>query len=216
MAKSSAAATDAPYYDPAGPACNAWTPALARTPAYMAETSHLLIFTALVVAQGIMHFPEHVAQLLQKFYTGQPPNGMLGQFNLEWVHFTYNTGLLLLMIPILIGCGFFARNNAWKRYNKTAWAGVLFSFWVQVWHEPEHYAKLAQYYQTGKQGTPGLVGYWLVTYAHIPTAVVWLHFWVNLIVLVPLVYAYFAYDVLGALRARFFPATSPQTTGARV
>jgi hypothetical protein len=46
-------------------ACNLWTPELAKTPAYLAETSHLLIMTELVIAQRCLHFPEHIAQFLQ-------------------------------------------------------------------------------------------------------------------------------------------------------
>jgi hypothetical protein len=55
--------------------------------------------------------------------------------------------LLLAMLPVVVGCGFFARGNAWRRYNAVAWGGIMVSFWVQVWHAFEHYAKLAQYYR---------------------------------------------------------------------
>ena len=79
-------------------ACNLWTPAQAKTPAYLADTSHLLIMAALFLAQGWLHFPEHVAQFIQRFYLKAPANGILGQLNVEWVHIMYNWGLLLLMI----------------------------------------------------------------------------------------------------------------------
>lgn len=196
-----------------GPACNAWTPALAKTPAYMAPTSHLLIMTALVIAQGILHWPEHVAQVLQKLYLGVPANGVIGQFNLEWVHFTYNVGLLAMLVPVMIGCGFFARNNAWKRANYGAWWLVMFSFYVQLWHVPEHYTKLAQYVISGNQATPGFLGYWLVQNVH-ALGVLWLHFVVNVIILVPMVYAFFVYDVPGALYQRFFGKPTSMNTGA--
>ncbi len=207
-------------------ACNLWTPALAKTPAYLADTSHLLVMAALFIAQGWLHFPEHVAQFLQRFYLGAPANGILGQLNVEWVHVIFNWGLLLLMIPVVIGCGFFASGNAWKRYNRVAWAAMLASFWIQVWHAFEHYAKLAQYYRNLAQAppvvppdgpnAPGLVGQWLLTQWGV-SAVVLLHFVVNLAVLLPLVYAFVAFDIPGALgsRLRGEPIRLPAAAGAR-
>lgn len=193
-------------------ACDLWTPALAKTPAYLADTSHLLIMAALFVAQGWLHFPEHVAQFIQRFYLRAPANGILGQLNVEWVHVVYNWGLLLLMLPVVLGCGFFAAGNAWKRYNRVAWAGMLTSFWIQVWHAFEHYAKLAQYYRNlslvppvvppDGPNAPGLVGQWLLSQWGV-SAVVLLHWSVNFVVLIPMIYAFFAFDIPGALAARF-------------
>jgi hypothetical protein len=199
-------------------ACNLWTPALAKTPAYLADTSHLLILTALFVAQGWLHFPEHIAQFIQRFHLGMPANGILGQLNVEWVHIVYNWGLLLLMIPVVVGCGFFARGNAWRRFNSVAWAGIVFSFWVQVWHAFELYAKLAQYYRNLSLVPPvvppdgpnaaGLVGQWLLSAGGV-NAVVLLHWTINLVVLVPIIYAFFAFDIPGALAARLRGEMAP-------
>ena len=137
----------------------------------MADTSHLLLLGLLVFAQGFLHFPEHIAQFIQRFYPGAPASGIIGQLNVEWVHLVYNWGLLFAMIPLMVGCGFFTRGNAWQRYNYTAWAAVVGSFWIQVWHAFEHYGKLAQYYRNltmvpavvppDGPNAPGLVGYWL-------------------------------------------------------
>lgn len=192
-------------------ACNAWTPAIAKTPAYLADSSHLLLLAMLVVAQGFLHFPEHVAQLIQRFYVGAPANGIIGQLNVEWVHAIYNWGLLLAMIPLMVGCGFFARNNAWKRYNAVAWGALVASFWIQVWHAFEHYGKLAQYYRNlsivpaivppDGPNAPGLLGYFLLTNWGTGALVI-LHFTINLIVFLPLVYAFFAFDFPGALMSR--------------
>lgn len=206
-----------------GRACNLWTPALAKTPAYLAETSHLLIMTALFVAQGYFHFPEHIAQFIQRFYFRMPANGILGQLNVEWVHVLYNWGLLLLMVPVVVGCGFLARDNAWRRYNVVAWAAVVTSFWVQVWHAFEHYAKLAQYYRNlamvppvvppDGPNAPGLLGQWLLGMWG-PSAVVLLHFIVNFVVLMPIIYAFFAFDIPGALLARIRGQMVPMPVGA--
>jgi hypothetical protein len=202
--------------------CNLWVPGMAKTPAYLADTSHLLIMTAIFIAQGWLHFPEHIAQFLQFFYLKAPANGILGQLNVEWVHAIYNWGLLLLMIPVVVGCGFFAAGNAWRRYNYVAWAGIVASFWIQVWHAFEHYAKLAQYYHNLAQippvvppdgpGAPGLIGQWLLSRYGV-AAVVLLHWTINLVVLIPFIYGFFAFDIPGALAARFrsAPVQRPAT-----
>ncbi len=207
-----------------GSACNLWTPDLAKTPAYLAPTKHLFILTFLVVAQGLLHFPEHIAQFYQRFYLGKPADGLLGQLNVEWVHVIYNWGLLALMIPVLVGCGFFSRKSGWSRYNKVAAYALLFSFWLQVWHAFEHYAKLAQYYHNlaakppilpaGGPNAPGLVGEWLKGPWGVD-ALVMLHFLVNLLVLIPIVYAFFAFDVPGALKERLW-GSKQATSGASV
>ena len=198
--------------DTGGPVCNLWTPALAKTPAYMADSSHLLLLSFLVIAQGFLHFPEHIAQVIQLFYLGAAPNGIVGRLNLEWVHVVYNWGLLIAMVPLMVGCGFFARGNAWRRYNFVAWLAICSSFWIQVWHAFEHYGKLAQYVRNlavtpavippDGPNAPGLVGQWILEAWGYGASVVILHFTVNLIVFLPLVYAWLAYDVPGAIAAR--------------
>ena len=199
-------------------ACDLWSPGVAKTPAYLADTQHLLIMAALFVAQGWLHFPEHVAQFIQRFYLKTPANGILGQLNVEWVHVVYNWGLLLLMIPVVTGCGFLAAGNGWRRYNAVAWAGIVASFWIQVWHAFEHYAKLAQYYRNlalvppvvppDGPNAPGLVGQWLLSQWGV-SAVVLLHWSVNFIVLIPIIYAFFAFDFPGALAARLRGERAP-------
>jgi hypothetical protein len=191
--------------------CNLWTPAIAKTPAYLAESSHLLLLAMLVFAQGFLHFPEHAAQALQRFYVGSPASGIIGQLNVEWVHAIYNWGLLIAMIPLMVGCGFLTRNSAWKRYNRVAWFALVASFWIQVWHAFEHYGKLAQYYRNltavpavvppDGPNAPGLLGYFIHA-SWGPSGLVVLHFTVNLIVFIPMIYAFFAFDFPGAIRNR--------------
>ena len=60
---------------------------------------------------------------------------------------------------------------------------------------------------------PGLIGYFLLTNWGTGALVV-LHFTINLIVFVPLAYAFFAYDVPGALRERFRGAMAPAARAA--
>ncbi|KAA3634035.1 MAG: hypothetical protein DWQ08_01100 [Proteobacteria bacterium] len=194
------------------PNCLLWSPATAKSPAYLTETWHLLLFAMLVFSQGYLHFPEHIAQVIQRFYLGTPADGMIGELNIEWVHVTYNWGLLLAMIPLMVGCGFLSRGNSWKRCNKTAWAGVVISFWVQVWHAFEHYAKLAQYYRNlsanppvvppDGPNAPGLVGHWILVEYGDAASVILLHFIVNFLVFLPLAYAFFAFDFPGAIADR--------------
>jgi hypothetical protein len=49
----------------------------------------------------------------------------------------------------------------------------------QSYHSVEHVMKIAQFLETGRNGTPGILGEWF--------PVVWLHFWINTALLAPLV-----------------------------
>lgn len=205
-----------------GPVCNLWTPAMAKTPAYMADTSHLIVMLALFLTQVIMHFPEHIAQFIQAFYLKAPANGILGQLNIEWVHFLYNGGILAMMAVIMFGCGMLSRGNAWRRYNKVAWALMVFAFAVAIWHLPEHYAKLAQYYHNlaavppivpaGGPNAPGLIGQGLFSMFGGP-GVIWFHWSLNFVELIPIAYAFFAYDIPGALLHRLRGSERPEPVG---
>jgi hypothetical protein len=150
------------------------------------------------------HYAEHVAQMIQIYAQHIAPanaHGLLGAvFDFEWVHFTYNVGLELLLIGL------------WLAYRTAAKAGtatvepvglslltglVLF----QGYHSIEHFAKLYQYlfmplYQSGMPPTPGIV----------PLVTGWriflVHFWLNTVVWVVMVIA------LWYLRPKFAAPTS--------
>ena len=60
---------------------------------------------------------------------------------------------------------------------------LLTGLLVQMWHMTEHSVKLAQFLNTGMQGTPGILGGYFDP--------VLLHFFYNLIVYLPLVLVFF-------------------------
>ena len=60
---------------------------------------------------------------------------------------------------------------------------------------------------------PGLIGQWLLNQWGV-SAVVLLHWTVNLVVLIPIIYAFLAFDIPGALAARFRGETVPVPAAA--
>ncbi len=123
------------------------------------------------------HMAEHVAQVIQKFVLHLPKaQGLLGSiFDLEHIHFTYNTGI---WIPIVLAYIWYRRSGA----------PMPFAFrtlvWFQGYHVVEHIVKMYQYYALGiTVGPKGILGYIF--------PIVWLHFWLNLIVLLLLAGAFF-------------------------
>jgi hypothetical protein len=103
----------------------------------------------IVVLVMAAHEAEHVAQLIQQqaFENACPIHcrGALGfVFDVEWVHFAYNTTILLA----LAGLAFFLR-NVW----------LIAAAAVQAYHELEHVIKLDQWFASGhKSPQPGILG----------------------------------------------------------
>ena len=76
--------------------------------------------------------------------------------------------------------------------------GVAFVF--QTWHTVEHAAKMVQFFQTGLNGTPGILGYWI--------PIVYLHLGYNTALYLPVVLAFF---IGGFLQPALYPPQSGQT-----
>lgn len=92
------------------------------------------------------HFIEHLAQLIQIHLIGLEPmeaHGILGTLDIEWVHFIWNSWVLIYGILLLI----FARKNPWL--------GALVI--LALWHESEHIYIMDCYLKTGMVGSPGLL-----------------------------------------------------------
>ena len=133
--------------------------------AQMAKTGLL----ALLIVQAA-HMTEHVAQVIQKFVLLMPvAHGFLGAwFDFEWVHFTFN---LLIWVPLVAVYIWYRRSGALMPF---ALSTIV---WFQGYHFVEHVVKMYQYYALGVVIAPkGILGYIF--------PVIWLHFWLNLIVLV--------------------------------
>ena len=136
-------------------------------------------FFAAVVASQIGHVGEHVAQMVQIHVLGlSGPNarGIVGVLDIEWVHFAWNTWILVAVIALV----FMRRRDPWL------WAAAVLS----VWHEAEHAVIMATYLSTGVAGSPGLLARGGALLGGLPLSRPDLHFLYNLVETVPLVVAF--------------------------
>jgi hypothetical protein len=135
----------------------------------------LALFYVLVVTQT-GHFLEHVAQMIQVHVlalTGPDARGIFGTLDIEWVHFVWNTWVLIAVAVLLF------------RYpaNRWLWVTAIFS----TWHAIEHAYIFSVYLSTGISGTPGLLAQGGALRGGLPLTRPDLHCFYNLIETVPLI-----------------------------
>ena len=144
----------------------------------------LFLILAIAFLVQSAHFAEHVAQIIQIYAQGiRPPeaHGLLGSvFDFEWVHFTYNLGLEVVLIGLWLGYRQVRRDHPLPAVSSAL--PVLTGLVVfQGYHSIEHIIKVYQYlfnalYQSGVVPTPGIL----------PTLTGWpiflVHFGINLVV----------------------------------
>ncbi len=138
----------------------------------------LALFTVLVFTQG-GHVIEHLAQMYQIHVLGLrgiAAQGIFGVFNIEWVHFGWNTWILVAVVLLVRAF----RTNPWL------WATLV----AAVWHELEHVAIMVAYLTTGVAGTPGLLAHGGLIGGGLPLSRPDLHFLYNLIESIPLAAAF--------------------------
>lgn len=171
------------------------------------EYGWLAVFELLVILQ-IGHFAEHVSQMVELHGLAWPPilaKGIIGELDIEPVHFWWNTIILFAATLLLMR----------YRQNRWLWGSWLFS----IWHEVEHvYIYFFWYLARGVSGHPGILGAGgLVDEANISIPVLTslgradLHFWYNFFE-IGLFVAAFVVQV-AALRPR--PATAPRWSWQR-
>lgn len=105
----------------------------------------LALFYVLVVTQG-GHFIEHVVQMTQIHVLGLKgldARGVFGALDIEWVHFTWNTWVIIAVLLLL----YRFRANPWL------WLTAI----IAGWHEIEHILIMSVYLATAKAGTPGFL-----------------------------------------------------------
>ncbi len=138
-------------------------------------------FLGLLLVQG-WHEVEHVVQVLQRFVFSIPTgSGVLGQtFDVEPLHLAYNLAFfcLILLVYRLSGT---LRPGLWQR-GMIAWWLLTIVVAFQGYHVVEHLFKVAQFINTGKNGTPGILGNFF--------NLVWLHFTFNTVEYLLLVAAF--------------------------
>lgn len=135
----------------------------------------LALFYLLVVTQG-GHLLEHLIQYLQVNVFDVPGSGVFSALDTEWVHFTWNTWVLLATIPLLLRF----RGNRWL------WLAAV----AAVWHEAEHLYLIVQYISSGQEGNPGLLASGGVLGGGLPVSRVNLHFYYNVVETFPLFVAF--------------------------
>lgn len=159
----------------------------------------LALFEVVLISQ-IGHFIEHLVQMYQIHLLGLKgvaARGIFGQLDVEWVHFLFNTYLLIAFLLLVLKF----RKNPWL------WVTVV----VALIHEFEHLYIMRNYFITGKQGLPGLLGRGGVI--DIPLLRADVHFLYNLVESVPMMLA-FAWQLRVAYDewlAKVFPRVSPKT-----
>jgi hypothetical protein len=148
----------------------------------------LAVFYLLVVAQG-GHVLEHAAQMVQLHLlglSGPAARGVFGALDLEWVHFAWNTWVLLAVLLLL------------RPFPANGW--LRLAALLAGWHELEHGYILAVYLATGAVGTPGVLGQGGVVAGGLPLARPDLHFLYNLVETAPLALAFLHQARLPRLR----------------
>jgi hypothetical protein len=108
-------------------------------------TPWMALFTLLLLAQ-LAHFGEHVAQLVQLHLldlTGSDARGIVGQLDIEWVHFGWNAGVVVILGALLVR----SRSDPWLV------AACVFA----AWHLVEHDVIMRSFLETGIPGSPGLL-----------------------------------------------------------
>ena len=116
-----------------------------------------LVFVWIILFQGF-HELEHVVQVLQRFFLGIPQgNGIVGQaVDVEPLHFLYNLVLLASLGELWWAAEL--RHRRGRDWGAVAFLLIAFATLAQSWHMLEHVVKLLQYLETGKNGTPGILG----------------------------------------------------------
>jgi hypothetical protein len=148
---------------------------LSGYPDRLVATPWLAVLGFLAVSQTA-HLVEHVAQMVQIHVLhlgGANAQGIVGQLNIEWVHFIWNTWVIIAVLVLLSPFG----ANRWLRLTAV----------LSGWHEVEHVFIFWGYWQTGIAGLPGLLAQGGAIAGGLPISRPDLHFLYNLIETIPLI-----------------------------
>ena len=151
---------------------------LSGFPDRLVATPWLALLSFLALSQAA-HLVEHVAQMVQLHVlhlSGANAQGIVGQLNIEWVHFIWNALVLVTLLVLL------------PRFATNPWLIAVTP--LAVWHFVEHSVMIATYIQTGVPGTPGLLSSGGLLFGGLPISRPDLHFLYNLVETVPLLIAW--------------------------
>jgi hypothetical protein len=144
----------------------------------LVATPWIALLGFLAVSQTA-HLLEHVAQMVQihvLHLSGANAQGIVGQLNIEWVHFTWNALVLVALIVLL------------PRFRTNPWLIAVTP--LAAWHFVEHSVMIATYLQTGVAGSPGLLSSGGLLFGGLPIPRPDLHFLYNLVETIPLLIAW--------------------------
>ena len=147
-----------------------------------------LFYVLLVTQTG--HVVEHLAQMTQIHVLGIPgphAHGIFGALDIEWVHFIWNSWVILALALLV----YRFRANPWL------WAALA----IATWHQVEHSYIMWVYLTTGKEATPGLLALGGLLGGGLPVTRADLHFFYNLLETLP-IYAAFIYQYRRILQNR--------------
>ena len=182
----------------------AWLPLFfLKTVSIHRQYGWLAFFFILVVTQGA-HVLEHVAQMVQIHLlglSGLQARGIFGMLDIEWVHFIWNSWVLLCAVLLV----FIFRKNPWL------WVLLV----ISVWHEMEHVYIMSVFLHTGHIGAPGLLARGGAIGGGLPLSRPDLHFFYNLLEELLLIIAYLSQiqrlqrsdEILPPPRSRFVTGT---------
>ena len=160
----------------------AWIPVFAVITKSLYRRDHwIAFFFVLVVSQGV-HFIEHIAQMVQIHImglSGTQAHGLIGQLDLEWVHFAFDACWVLICVYIL----FFI----YRKSNPWLWPLIF----LATWHAIEHVVIITYYIKTGIAGSPGLLAQGGLIAGGLPMTRPDLHFLYNLAEEALIIIAYF-------------------------
>lgn len=151
---------------------------LSSYPDRLVATPWLALLGFLAVSQTA-HLLEHVAQMVQihvLHLSGANAQGIVGQLNIEWVHFIWNALVFMALLALLPHF----RSNPW----------LIAVTPLALWHFVEHSVMIAAYIQTGLSGTPGLLSSGGLILGGLPITRPDLHFLYNLVETGPLLAAW--------------------------
>ena len=156
----------------------------------------LAFFLFLLIAQSA-HIVEHIVQLTQLFVLHVDKahaHGIVGNLDIEWVHFAWNLLVFVATAGLVI------------RYRSNVWLWIAFA--LATWHQIEHVYVLSVYLYTGLAGSPGFLSKGGLIAGGLPIVRPVLHTLYNVIEIIPL--------TIGFIReVRLSPALAKTPTGLR-
>ncbi|MEK6207695.1 MAG: hypothetical protein AABM32_08640 [Chloroflexota bacterium] len=140
-----------------------------------------IAFLGFLALSQTAHLLEHIAQMVQihvLHLSGAGAQGIVGQLNIEWVHFIWNAVVLVSLVVLL------------PRFRTNPWLIAVTP--LAAWHFVEHSLMIATYLQTGVSGSPGLLSSGGLLFGGLPIARPDLHFLYNFVETIPLLLAWVA------------------------